>query len=496
VLFNTADETDKIRHTKIIGTIGPASESEEVLKNLILNGMNVARLNLSHGELDEHILRIQRIRSISKELNKAVGILLDIQGPKIRTGEVPGGPRTVKEGSRLCFCVNPVYVTEECIYIGYDRLLQDLKPGSTIFLDDGLLEFRVEEIQEHKVICQVLVTGELKARKGVTLPGVRVNLPALTDVDKEHIRFAVEQQVDFIAASFVRKAEHILEVKEQIALYQGTQQVIAKIENAEGIENIEEIVKVADGIMVARGDMGVELPPEDVPMVQKQIIQVCNRSGKPVITATQMLDSMARNPRPTRAEVTDVANAILDGTDAVMLSGETAVGKYPVKAIQVMHRIAIRAEESLKTCDSVKNTKQNRCNSVAEAIAQATYDVVNSLKVKAVLCSTQSGASARLVSKHRPDAIIVATTPYEYVKNQLSVVWGVQPFIVKKAENIDDMIGSAVDVAIENQIVNPGEKVAIVAGVQTGIKGSTDLLQVYTIPKDINQKTYRRIMER
>lgn len=476
-----------MRHTKIVCTIGPATESRAVLEQLLAVGMNVARLNLSHGSLEEHEQRIRTIREVSATAVRPVGILLDIQGPKIRIGEVPGGARLVEEGDEVAFCTNPDLVSPDCIHIGYEAALSDLSVGSMIFLDDGLIEMIVERIEPDRLVCRVMTGGELKSRKGVSLPGVEVNLPPITDADRDHIRFGVEQGVDFIAASFVRRAEHLRTVKDLIADLGGDQLVIAKIENAEGVKNIDEILEVADGIMVARGDMGVEMPPEDVPIVQKRIIAKCNRLGKPVITATHMLDSMVRMPRPTRAEVSDVANAIFEGSDAVMLSGETAVGQYPVRVVRVMDRIARRAEESVDFSSHIGQLRDRVGTSVAEALALATSDAAEYLQVRAILSITRSGATARLIAKYRPSMPILAITPNERVARQLTLARGVASFVVERSNDIEGMVDAAIDTFAKRGLVQTGDTVAIVAGTKAEKPGSTNSLQVHTVTCRKNQ---------
>ncbi len=466
-----------LRRTKIVCTIGPATEALEQIEALIAAGMDVARLNCSHGTLEEHAARIGNIREAEARARRSIGILLDVQGPKIRIGEVPPGRRMVAKGERLSFSVDPRAADGESIYVAYPSLPLDVKPGSIIFLDDGLLELRVESVTGSSVTCVVTTGGELKARKGMTLPGVAVDLPPLGERDLEHIRFGAEHACDFVAASFVRRSDHVQVVKEAIASCGSEMQVIAKVESEEGVRNIDEIIASADGIMVARGDLGIELPPEEVPLVQKLLIEKCNAAGKPVITATQMLDSMVRNPRPTRAEVTDVANAIFDGSDAVMLSGETAVGKYPVETVSTMHRISQRTEEALDYSDELPQAQV----SVAEAIARATCATAASVSASAILCSTQSGLTARLVSKYRPRAPIVALTPNEGVARQLALVWGVHPLVVPRTDNIDHMLDVALETALLWQLVSPGDTVAIAAGVRTGVPGSTNMLQVQVV---------------
>lgn len=472
------------RKTKIVCTIGPATDSPTMIEKLIQAGMNVARLNLSHGHGSEHIERIKMIRQCAARLNTNVGILLDIQGPKIRLGELHPDKFPIEADEELVLTVNPRIGDRSEVFVNYPYLIEDVNPGDTIYIDDGLIELRVMDKTADKVICKVIVGGMLGSRKGVTLPGVDVKLPPLTEDDIEHIKFGVKHQVDFIAASFVRQAANVLAVKEVIRSAGGDLPVIAKIENGEGIRNIDEIIAVADGVMVARGDMGVEIPPEEIPIAQKMIIQKCNLQGKPVITATQMLDSMIRNPRATRAEITDVANAILDGTDAVMLSGETAVGKYPIKAVELMARIALRIEQTLDYPARMDAIRLNRRQSVGDAISLATCQLSHDLNAKAILCSTQSGATARSIAKYRPEAPIIAVCTEQSTVNQLTLSWGVNPILAERPENIEQVIDIAVAAAKERGLINDGDLVSVTAGVKTGIPGSTNMLQVHRVGID------------
>lgn len=470
-----------LRKTKIICTIGPASDSPERIIELLNTGMNVARLNFSHGSDEQHLTYLQRLRSCAKQLDTTLGILLDIQGPKIRIGHLKSDSVVLQSGADVIFTTQECACDADRIYVAYPQLPLDMKPGNIIYIDDGLLEFKVIKIDGIDVHCRIVVGGELGSRKGVTLPGVNVNLPPLTAEDIAHIQFGVEHGVDFIAASFVRKAEHVLAVKKVITDAGGDLPVIAKIENAEGLNNIDEIIAVADGIMVARGDMGVEIPPEEVPLAQKMLIKKCNLAGKPVITATQMLDSMIRNPRATRAEVTDVANAIFDGTDCLMLSGETAVGKYPKKAVQTMDSIARRMEASMDYRSVLEQKRASVRFNIGDAISLATCQTAQDLQVKAILCSTQSGATARAIAKYRPKAPILAVCPDQNSVQQLSLSWGVYPVLVTKPNTIDEMIDVAVDAAKLRDLVETGDVVTITAGVKTGLPGSTNLLQVYEV---------------
>lgn len=469
-----------LRRTKLVCTIGPASDPPETIRAMIQSGMNVARLNFSHGTVEEHAARLERIRQQAADLNQPIGVMLDIQGPKIRIGEVKGGRTPLRAGSRLVLTVDKPREGDTRIFVGYPHLPEFVGPGSIVFIDDGLIELQVERVQGSDVVCRVVVGGELASHQGVSLPGVDVDLPPATDADIEHIRFGVENDVDFIAASFIREADHVRCIRRIVQDAGGDIPIIAKIESEAGLRSIDDIIEVADGVMVARGDLGVEMPPEEVPIMQKMIIERCNAAGKPVITATQMLESMRRNPRPTRAEVTDVANAIFDGTDAVMLSGETAVGKYPVESVRMMDRIAARAESELPYTEMLRRKRSFSPHSIAEAISYATCQGAQDLNVKAIICSTQSGATARMVARYRPQNPIVAATPLPEVVRRLSIVWGVIPVLVPRTDNIDDMIDVSVRAAEKLGVVSDGDIVALCAGVRTNIPGSTNLLQIIT----------------
>ena len=391
-----------MRKTKIVCTIGPASESEEMLEKLMKAGMNVARLNFSHGDHAEHQARIDSIRRVSKRLGKTVAILLDTKGPEIRTHNMKNGGIELEKGTEVIVSMTEVEGTPEKFSVTYDNLINDVDEGSYILLDDGLIELQVKQINkdQNEVVCDVLNTGELKNKKGVNLPGVKVNLPGITDKDAEDIVFGIQQEVDFIAASFVRRPSDVLDIRKLLEDNNNeTISIIPKIENQEGIDNIEAILEVSDGLMVARGDMGVEIPPESVPMVQKDLIRKCNKLGKPVITATQMLDSMQRNPRATRAEASDVANAIYDGTDAVMLSGETAAGSYPEEAVKTMRNIAVSAEAAQDYKKLLSDRTKLVQTSLVNAIGVSVAHTALNLNVKAIVAATESGSTARTVSK-------------------------------------------------------------------------------------------------
>ncbi len=471
-----------MKKTKIICTLGPASSNPVVLEKLIKAGMNIARLNFSHGSYEEHAERIRLVRDVSAKLGIPVGILADMQGPKIRTGIINPSPMVLTDGSHVQLTVDTKKDgTPGFIYVEYPTLIEDVKVGGQIFLADGMILLSVVAASGTELECEVVNGGELSSKKGVTLPAVSVNLPALMEKDYADLDFVIKQKVDFIAVSFARKAEHMVEIRQLVNKLGGDQAIIAKIENEEGFRNSEEILQACDGIMVARGDLGTEIPPEEVPLVQKYLIEICNAAGKPVITATEMLESMIRNPRPTRAEVTDIAHAILEGTDAIMLSAETAVGKYPVVSVEIMARVAKRIEKSLKFEEILAKKRVGSFPTVADAICHATCQTALDLKAMAIICSTQSGSTARMVSKYRPQAPIIAATPSERVAQQLSLSWSVYPVIVPQASTIDNMMDVSIEAAKNTGVINTNDLVVITAGVRTGIPGSTNLLQALYI---------------
>lgn len=471
-----------MKKTKIICTIGPASTDGAILEKMIRAGMNIARLNFSHGSYEEHAARIKLIRDTADRLGVPVGILADIQGPKIRIGKLKDEPLVLREGDRVYLTIDPAKnQTDGYIYVDYPTLVKDVKVGGKLLLADGMISLTVLSAKDDQLECQVLNNGELTSRKGVTLPGVSVSLPALMGKDSADIEFVVKQQVDFIAVSFARRAEHLLEIRRLVNELGGDQLLIAKIENEEGFHNCEDILQACDGIMVARGDLGVEVPLEEVPIIQKTLIDLCNRAGKPVITATEMLESMIRNPRPTRAEVTDIAHAILDGTDAIMLSAETAAGKYPVQAVEMMARTAKRIEDSLKYDRILAQKKVSVFPTIADAISHATCQTALDLKATVIISSTHSGSTARTVSKYRPQAPIVAATPSLKVAQQLTIAWGVYPMVVPPSENIDSMLDVCTEAAKKDGFINANDLIVITAGVRINEPGSTNLLQVYYV---------------
>ncbi|HET7627800.1 MAG TPA: pyruvate kinase [Bacillales bacterium] len=471
-----------MQKTKIVCTIGPASEKVEQLIEMIEAGMSVARLNFSHGDHEEHAARIRNIREAAEKTGKTVAILLDTKGPEIRTGTLAKPSIQLKAGQSLTLAMDEVEGNEEKISVSYSGLVNDVSEGSVILLDDGLIELKVTEIRDREVITQVLNDGELKSKKGVNIPNVSVDLPGITEKDAKDIVFGIKQNIDFIAASFVRRASDVLEIRQLLEANEAEHiHIIPKIENREGVENIDEILNVSDGLMVARGDLGVEIPAEEVPLVQKDLIRKCNTRGKPVITATQMLDSMQRNPRPTRAEASDVANAIFDGSDAVMLSGETAAGQYPVEAVKTMSKIALRTETAIAYDDLFDKSMRDSETTITDAISQSVTHTALKLNVSAVITATESGHTARMIAKYRPKSPIVAVTNSERVKRQLMLVWGVVPQLGETASSTDEMLDIAVEEALNSGIVRHGDLVVISAGVPVGQTGTTNLMKVHVV---------------
>ncbi|MGF1498878.1 MAG: pyruvate kinase [Elainellaceae cyanobacterium] len=465
------------RRTKIVATIGPATSHPDVLRALIEAGATTLRLNFSHGTHDDHQRNIRLIRQLSFELNQPVGILQDLQGPKIRLGKFEDGSIILNKGDRFTLTSNSVPGTQTISSVTYKPLAEEVPVGATILLDDGRVEMRVEEVVRSKgeLHCRVVVGGPLSNSKGVNFPGVYLSIKALTDKDRRDLTFGLDQGVDWVALSFVRNPQDVLELKELISGAGKHVPVIAKIEKHEAIEQMESILSICDGVMVARGDLGVELPAEEVPILQKRLIATANRLGIPVITATQMLDSMVGQPRATRAEISDVANAILDGTDAVMLSNETAVGKYPVQAVETMARIACRIER-----DELpqRNFDEKPGRTIPNAISQAVERIAHQLNAAAVMTLTKTGATARNVSKFRPQTPILAVTPHVDVARQLQLVWGVKPLLVLDLPSAGQTFQAALNVAQEKGMVREGDLVVMTAGTLQGVSGSTDLIKV------------------
>ena len=456
-----------MKKTKIICTMGPNTNDAGLMRALVQNGMDIARFNFSHGDHEEQKARMDMLKKIREEENKPVAILLDTKGPEIRTGILKDGKKiNLQAGNLFTLSTEDIVGDESKVSITYAGLVEDVQVGSTILVDDGLIGLKVKEKKAKEIVCTVINGGELGERKGVNVPNVPVRLPAITDKDREDIRFGVEQEIDFIAASFVRNAECILEIKAFLRECGAPYiPIIAKIENAEGIKNIDEIIRCADGIMVARGDLGVEIPAEEVPYLQKMMIQKCNDNYKPVITATQMLDSMIRNPRPTRAEVTDVANAVYDGTDAVMLSGETAQGKYPVEALQMMVHIVENTEEHLDYETLLKKAEEHRMKSTSSALGHATVTTANNLGAKCIITPSVSGATARVVSKFKPRTEIIGVTPNEATLRRMQIYWGVRPLKSIEFSTTEDICNGAIELVCAKQIAESGDIIVLTAGI-------------------------------
>lgn len=469
-----------MRKTKIVCTIGPATSSLEMIKKLITAGCDVCRLNFSHGTHESHAEVIATIRQAAKELNKDVAILLDTKGPEIRTIDVENGAVELEAGEQIILTSDEILGNEKRVSITYSGLAEDVHKGSRILIDDGLIELQVDRVESKEIYCSIINGGTLKNKKGVNVPGVKVKLPGITAKDAEDIRFGIEQGVDFIAASFVRKAADIYDIRRILEEHKADINVIAKIESEEGVENVEEILEVSDGLMVARGDLGVEIPAEDVPLIQKQLIHRCNFKGKPVITATQMLDSMQRNPRPTRAEASDVANAIFDGTDAIMLSGETASGKYPIESVQTMARIAERTELALA---SKKSDVSNGIakNTITDVISQSVANAAVELHATAILAPTESGFTARMISKYRTNVPVIAVTPHDSVMRKLKLAWGVYSIKGSVQKSTDEMLEKAVEAALDHGYVKRGDLIIITAGVPIREPGTTNMMKIHII---------------
>lgn len=477
-----------MKKTKVVCTMGPNTNDKEVMRKLIQNGMDVARFNFSHGDHEEQKFRMDLLKELREEEHAHTAMLLDTKGPEIRTGLLKDGKKvTLQEGSTFVLTMEDIVGDDTKVSLSYKGLAEDVQQGTVILIDDGLIGLKVKEIVDQDIVCEIVNGGELGERKGVNVPNVPVRLPAITEKDKEDIKFGVEQDIDFIAASFVRNAECVLEIraflKELDAPYIP---IIAKIENAEGIRNIDEIIRAADGIMVARGDMGVEIPAEEVPYLQKMLIQKCNNNFKTVITATQMLDSMIRNPRPTRAEVTDVANAVYDGTDAVMLSGETAQGKYPVEALQMMVHIIENTEQHLDYDMILDKAGDHLKRGISSAIGYSSVLAAANLKAKAIITPTVSGATARVMSNLKPIQPIIGVTPSERALRRMSIYWGVQALKSMECHTTDDICSEAIEISKVKRCVETGDVVVLTAGipaldVNAAREGISNMMRIATI---------------
>lgn len=477
--METDREFHKRKRTKIVCTIGPASNSSKVIEGLVKEGMDVARLNFSHGSYEEHSLALHRIREVSSRLKKPVAILQDLGGAKIRTGLLQKGSVLLKERATFTLTTRQVSGNEREVSLNHPFLLPKIRRGTTFLLADGTLELRVEEVTSTDINCRVIRGGTLTSRQGINFPDVDLEIPYLSEKDQKDLLFGIKHKVDFVAISFVREAQDILEVRKILEEKLGEEiSLIAKIEKRKALANIDEIIRVADGIMIARGDLGAEIPLEEVPLVQKAIIRKCNLVGKPVITATQMLESMVKNSRPTRAEVTDVSTAVFDGTDAIMLSGETAVGKHPLESVKIMNKIALQTEESLDYENILREKALSVKATIPDAISHATCQIAQDLKAAAIVTFTLSGSTARLVSRYRPRVPIIAGSTEDSTVRKLALSWGVYPYKSPEIKDTDDMICRAKHTARKSGLLRRGERIVITAGIPFAIPGITNLIKV------------------
>ncbi|MBC5660227.1 pyruvate kinase [Anaerosacchariphilus sp. NSJ-68] len=473
-----------MRKTKIICTLGPASESEEVIRELMLAGMNVARLNFSHGTHEEQRGKLERVKKVREELGLPVALLLDTKGPEIRTGEFEKGKVELKKGQTFVLTTEDVMGNEGKVSITYKNLVKDVQPGDSILIDDGLIGLKVVKVTEKEIICSVENGGIISNKKGINVPGVELKMPFISKKDKDDIEFAVQEGFDYIAASFTRTADDILEIRRILEENHCDYiKIIAKVENDQGIKNVDEILRVADGVMIARGDMGVEIPLEEVPSIQKKLIRKAFETGKPIITATQMLDSMMKNPRPTRAETSDVANAIYQGTSAIMLSGETASGQYPVEALKTMVKIALRTEADIDYDERFKRRSIEDRTDITNAVSHATCTTAVDLHAAAIITVTKSGRTVGMIAKHHPGCMIIGCCMDDYVCRQLNLYWGVQPLLLPKEENADALFNSAVTAAEDAGLVFRGDLTVLTAGVPLGVTGTTNLIKVQVAGK-------------
>ena len=471
-----------MRRTKIICTLGPAVDDPEMIRTLIRSGMDAARFNFSHGSHPEHLERLNMLKSVRDSMGRPVATILDTKGPEIRIRSFQEKSVTLEAGDTFTLTTEDVVGNQGWVSVTYPQLHQELSPGQEILIDDGLVAIRVDRIEDTKIICTVENGGALSANKSINIPGVHIHLPALTEKDVDDIRFGVENDFDFIAASFVRRAADVEAVRAVLHDCGGDSvRIIAKIENQEGVDNIDEILQAADGIMVARGDLGVEIPAARVPILQKQMIRKGLQEGKPVITATQMLDSMMRNPRPTRAEVSDVANAVYDGTSCVMLSGETAGGRYPVEAIQAMVGIVTETESAIDYWKQFQKQRVLPASNINDAITHACCLTAKDLQATAILTATNSGRSARMICRFRPACPVAALTMHEKVRRQLNISWGVTPFLTGEVNSTDRIFSLSAEVALKEGLVQNGDTVVITAGVPLGKSGSTNLIKAQII---------------
>jgi pyruvate kinase len=472
-----------MKRVKIVCTLGPACESRETLTAMVKAGMNVARLNFSHGSYESHGRNLENIRAVEQRLGTPLATILDTKGPEIRTGKLKdGNPVHLVRGETFCFVPEELEGDESQVTISYPEICSELHVGQDVFIDDGTLQLKVLEAQGARLFMEVLVGGELGEHKGVSVPGARLKIPTLTDKDRNDIRWGLDNGLDYIAVSFVRCRDDIMEVRRVMEELGGSMKIIAKIETSEAVASLEEIVEVVDGLMVARGDLGVELPAEEVPLIQKRMVDLGRSQGKPVIVATQMLDSMIRNPRPTRAEVNDVANAVLDGTDAVMLSGETAKGVYPVQAVETMARIIARTEKEIRVWQRPSSLPPIASQTVPDAVSHAAVTIAEQMQAKVILSLTQTGSTARMVSKYRPACPIAGVTVERRTWRELALAWGVVPVLTgKKHEDEREMVESGLLATLAEGLASEGDIVVVTSGIPTGIAGTTDMVKVHTV---------------
>ncbi len=471
------------RKTKIVCTLGPAVSTEEAMRDLILAGMNGARFNFSHGDHEEQLDRLTKLKKMRDELGVPVATLLDTKGPEIRIKKFKEAPISLAKGDKFILTVKDIEGDQSRVAVTYTNLHQEVKPGNHILVDDGLIDLLVEKIDGEDVHCSVENGGNVSNNKSLNLPGINIKLPALTEKDKADLKFACENDFDYVAASFIRKASDVDDIRAELAKFGGESiRIISKIENQEGVDNLAEILEKSDGLMVARGDLGVEIPPEDVPAIQKEMIRMCSCAAKVVITATQMLDSMMRNPRPTRAEVSDVANAVHDGTHCVMLSGETASGKYPIETVKTMVNIVKKAEETFDYWDKFTKTAFSvTAKDYSSAICHSCCNTAKVLEAKAIICCTHSGSTARDIARFKPGVIVAAFTTNEKARRQLALVWGIRPFLYGVVDSTDRLLNAGVDCALKEGIVEVGDMVVITAGVPIGQSVTTNLIKAELI---------------
>lgn len=462
--------------------MGPAVDNEEKLRALMLAGMDAARFNFSHGTHESHLALLTKVKRVRDELGAAVATILDTKGPEIRVKTFASGSVTLAEGAAFTLTTRDVPGDESCVSVTYSNLHNELRPGCRVLIDDGLIELRVEEVRGQDIVCTVACGGPLSSNKSINIPDVHIQLPSLTEKDREDLRFAVEQDFDFVAASFVRKASDVEDIRACLKEYGGEHiRIISKIENSEGVENLDEIIAASDGLMVARGDLGVEIPAYEVPILQKTMIKKTSMAGKPVITATQMLDSMIRNPRPTRAEVSDVANAVFDGTSCVMLSGETASGKYPLEAVQTMVDTIRAAELATDYWGRFRRFEFKPGRDINDAVTHASCQTAMDLEADAILTPTQTGHTARMISRFRPACPIVAFTTTERARRQLAISWGVRPLLAGYVDSTDRLFSMCVQSALKEGAVESGQMVVITAGIPIGLAGSTNLIKAQVV---------------